>query len=711
MAEVVSMPSPFIHRLEDLDGSQVASAGGKGASLGELRRAGVRVPPAFVVGRAAFDAFMAAADPGRRVAARLADLASGRLAVDAAVEAIRELLEPAPLPEQVAAAVRAGLSQLGAARVSVRSSALCEDSAGQAWAGQLETYLNVAPDDVPAQVKACWLSIFRPAPLSYAAAHGFGTESFGVAAVVQEMIPSEVSGIGFSVHPVTQEPDLQLIEACFGLGEAIVSGRISPDQYVVDPAPPRIVENTRSEQRKGLFLDPGAARPEWREIERARGAAAKLSEPQILEYAALLERIEGHYGRPMDTEWALAGGVFHLLQARPITTLAPEYREPIVDSAEPWQLLVRRPMSLLEVSILAHWTDTEHAGDVLGLHVDRYLAIQDGAGMATSYLSQRAMEAGLAHILDLDRRDRPRLIALLERGEEVYRRGAERMQGAAGFRDLDAAVAYLIEVGQFTVTVPAWTLLALDGGQVDDPRVRELAEGLRARSLYPRVAHDLVAPIARERTRELGFSRPDRAAEVTTWREIHAGSLDRELLEERLAAVERGERFVFQFLGDAERVRFVGETGYLMMRLAGQRRLVAPDDPDQIAGQAAWPGVHRGRARVVLASVPEGYRLEDGEVLVSIQSNPNLMPLLRHAGAIVTDDGGVACHAAIICRELKIPTLIGTGRATSTIRDGDLIEVDATSQVVRILERGRPGPSSSAASSGGNGPEPSWTRP
>jgi pyruvate, water dikinase len=681
------MASPFIHWLEDLDRSQVASAGGKGASLGELRRAGVRVPPAFVVSRSAFDVFMAAADPQRRVAALLADLECGRAGVNATGAAILELLGPALLPESIAVALRSSLDALGAERLSVRSSAICEDGAARAWAGQLETFLNVAPDDVPAHVKACWLSIFRPSPLAYAAAHGYGADQFGVAAVVQKMVSSEVSGIGFSVHPVTQEPMLQLIEACFGLGEAIVSGAISPDQYVVDPAPPRIVENTRGRQQKGLFLDPSASRPEWRQLDPRRGAASKLSEPQILQYAALLDGIERHYGQPMDTEWALEGGVFHLLQARPITTLAAEYREAIVDASEPWQLLVRRPMSLLEVSILGHWIDTKHAGDVLGLHGDRYLAIQDTAGMATSFLSQRAMEAGLAHILDLDREDRERLIALLERGREVFRRGTERMESGAGFDDLDEAAEYLIEVGKFTVALPAWTLIALDGGHVNDPRVRELAEWLRARSLYPRVAHDLVAPIARKHMRKLGFSEPDRAPEVTTWREIHAGSLDRDVLEQRLAAVVRGERFVFQCLNEEERVRFVSETGYLLMRQAGQRQMVPPDDPNQIAGQAAWPGVHRGRARVVLSSDPEGYSLKDGEVLVSIQSNPNLMPLLRHAGAIVTDDGGIACHAGIICRELKIPTLIGTGRATSTIHDGDLVEVDATSQVVRILER------------------------
>jgi phosphohistidine swiveling domain-containing protein len=305
------------------------------------------------------------------------------------------------------------------------------------------------------------------------------------------------------------------------------------------------------------------------------------------------------------------------------------------------------------------------------------------------------MDAGIAHILELDRNERSRLIALLEKGHEVFAQGEARMKRGEGFRDLDEAAEYLIEIGRYTVSLPAWTLIALDSGQIDDPRVHALAEGLRARSLYPRIAHDLVAPLARQHASDLGFAAPERAPELLTWKEVHAGTLDRDTLEARRVAVDQGKRFVFQILRDGERVRFVGETGYLLMRQAGQRQIVPPDDPDRIAGQAAWPGVHRGRARIVMSSNPEGYRIEPGEVLVSIQSNPNLMPLLRNAGAIVTDDGGVACHAGIICRELKIPTVIGTGRATSTIREGDLVEVDATSQIVRILERANPAPQSS----------------
>jgi pyruvate, water dikinase len=465
-----------------------------------------------------------------------------------------------------------------------------------------------------------------------------------------------------------------------------VSGRIVPDQYVVKRGAREIVESTRGAQREGLFLEHGQPEPQWRDLGE-RGAEAKLTEQRVLEYAGLLDRIEDHYGFPVDTEWALADGVFHLLQARPITTLAAEYREQFIDNSQPWKRMFHRPLSLLEVSIIGHWTDSRHSGGDFEFHCDRFLAIQDATNLATMFFERTSFEATLEHVLQLDRSDRPRLIALLERACEVYQRGFDQIERGASFASLDDAVEHFIEVGRFTTSLPAITLLALEQGHVEDPRVRKLAEELRSHSLYPRYLSRLIEPSIKELACRLGFSEPERTPELITWRELHQGDVNRRILEERLEEVRAGRRFVHQMLGNEERLHFVTETGYLLMREARERQIIPPDDPDRIAGKTAWPGVHRGRARVVLSSYPEGHELQDGEVLVSIQSNPNLMPLLRHAGAIVTDDGGIACHAGIICRELKIPTIIGTGRATSAIHDGDLVEVDATEQVVRILER------------------------
>ncbi|MCG8584559.1 MAG: PEP-utilizing enzyme, partial [Pirellulales bacterium] len=639
-----------------------------------------------VVTRAAFDEFMQSADPDGQVMGWIGDLDGGRPAIESAATKILALLTSAPIPDEVASAIKNAASSIDEDRVSVRSSATCEDGLASAWAGQLETFLNVGPDEVLDEVRACWLSMFSTRALAYGAAHGYGHDKFGVAVVVQAMVPSEISGIGFSVHPVTQEPDLRLIEACFGQGEAIVSGRISPDQYVVKRGATEIVETEVGAQREGLFLDADSPEPVWRDLPK-RGAERKLSDDQVLEYAAILDRVEAHYGHPVDTEWAYADGQFYLLQSRPITTLADEYREKVVDDAEPWIPVVRRPLNLLETSIISHWMDSRHAGLDLGFHVDRFMCIQDASNLAQMYVGKPDMEAALEFIRDLDRTDRDHLIAILDRGEEGYRRGQELLDHAEEITDIDQAAEHLVDIGKFTTAFPAWTLMALDAGHIEDPEVIRRAERLRSNSLYPKFARMVMAPIAERMVCELGGSEPERAGELATWRELHERSLTRDVLEQRLEGIRAGRRFVMQTLGQEERVDFVTETGYLMMRLAGQRQVVPPDDPDRISGQAAWPGVHRGRARVLLTSDPTGHEFDDGDVLVSLQSNPNLMPLLRHAGAIVTDDGGVACHAGIICRELKIPTIIGTGRATSTIHDGDIVEVDAMDQVVRIIER------------------------
>jgi phosphohistidine swiveling domain-containing protein len=680
------MSGAFTHRLEELNASCVALAGGKGASLGELTRCGVPVPRGFVVASDAFTAFLEATGRRRQVESVIERLDAGALRLDAATAEIAALLAAAPVPGEVVADIERAAGELGAPSVSVRSSATCEDGGACAWAGQLETYLNVPPRLIVARVRDCWLSLFTPRALAYGAAHGYGAASFSVAVVVQEMVASEVSGIAFSVHPVTQEPNILLIEACLGLGEAIVSGQVIPDQYVVERGSRAILERAVGCQRQGLFADAAAPGPAWRELGEA-GSRPKLSDEQVRRYAAIVESIQDHYGYPVDTEWALAEGEFRVLQARPITTLAEEYAESIIDPGDDWHPLVRRPMSLLEASIWSHWSDSRHAEKRMGIEADRALSIQDDAGLANDFITTAAMQAGQQHVAEMFRRDRRAMIELLERGHAIYDRAQARLERGAGFGDLDAAVDFFCDVAQHTTVFPAWVLWAYEREGIDDAQVRSLAEGLRAHTLYPAIERKIIDPMAADMTRAAGFTAPEQAAEVTTWSELRGGPVDRDLLEWRLAAVRAGRRFVFQSIDGDDQVRFVSQSGYLLMRLARQRQLAPRDDATELAGQAAWPGVCRARARVVLAPDEVGQSIEEGEVLVSIQSSPALMPLLRHCGAIVTDDGGIACHAAIIARELRKPTLIGTGRATSTIRTGDLVEVDAYAQVVRILER------------------------
>jgi hypothetical protein len=537
---------------------------------------------------------------------------------------------------------------LGLERVSVRSSATCEDGADSAWAGQLETYLGVPVQQLVARVHDCWLSIFSESALAYGAAHGYGGAEFAVAVVVQSMIASEVSGIGFSVHPVTQDPDVQLIEAGLGLGEAIVSGQIVPDQYVVKTSEARILEQGVAQQSKALYLGQDGISTQWRELGEQEGGRQKLSYDQILEYSGLLDKIHQHYGFPVDTEWAMTNGHFHVLQSRPITTLAAEYDIALVDEQYDWQKLVRRPMSLLEVSIVAHWMDTEHAGIDLGMHADHALFIQDDAGCASIHLTQQALAAGFSFLMDLQRNDRDKLLEIMHRAQKIAARGVEGVTAAAdSIQDLRAAGEYLIRTGEYTTSLPVWMLLAMERDHIDDPRLRTIAEALRAQTLYPSVERYVVDPIVEKAAREMGFSEPERAVEVATWHELCDSSVDVATMEQRLEQVKQGKQFVYQCLAGKESLYFVAETGYLLARIARQNQVPVAEDPNVIRGQAAWPGVHRGRARVVLAADAVGQPIDDGDVLVSIQSSPALMPLLRHAGAIVTDEGGVACRSFV----------------------------------------------------------------
>ncbi|MEM9227228.1 MAG: PEP-utilizing enzyme [Verrucomicrobiota bacterium] len=342
---------------------------------------------------------------------------------------------------------------------------------------------------------------------------------------------------------------------------------------------------------------------------------------------------------------------------------------------------------MIEYSLIGHWTDPQHASRDLGFtNLDRFLGIQDDVGMTTMYFPADLLAQAHAHLVELQREKRDELLRLLRKGQELYEAGMQRVDSNQPFHDLVEAAEYFCEIGKFTVVLPAWMLNAFEAAGVKDSEIQEIAEFLRGHSVYPRLVQKLLHPYAIGYAQQLGLPEPEQAPHLVAWDELHCG-VDRETWNERLTALKQDKRFVFEMDGHEIRVRFLSQTGYLLMRLATKDDCSTSEDPNLLKGQAAWPGYHRGRARVVLSSNPEGYALNEGDILISIQCNPNLMPLLRHAGAIVTDEGGVACHAGIVARELRVPAVIATGDATSKIHDGDLIEVDATEQVVRILER------------------------
>lgn len=298
-------------------------AGGKGASLGEMTQAGIPVPPGFVVLSAAFEKFIIETDLVQEIDTILHSVNHKEIhTVESASEQIKALITSVKMPDDIAEEIKKEFKKLDAKFVAVRSSATAEDSSAAAWAGQLESYLNTTENELIEKVQHCWASLFTPRAIFYRFEKMLHTTKISVAVVVQKMVESEISGIAFSVHPVTQDYNQLIIEAGLGLGEAIVSGQITPDSYVVEKIPRRIIDINVSTQERGLYKKEGGGN-EWRDIPTEEGEKQVLTNDQILKLSELILKIENHYGFPCDIEWAYEKGKFYIVQSRPITTLTP----------------------------------------------------------------------------------------------------------------------------------------------------------------------------------------------------------------------------------------------------------------------------------------------------------------------------------------------------------------------------------------------------
>ncbi|MFH0970733.1 MAG: PEP/pyruvate-binding domain-containing protein [Candidatus Diapherotrites archaeon] len=311
----------FIQPFTDLSKEDVAVAGGKGASLGEMIQAKIPVPPGFVILSSAFDRFISETNIKADIDSILHKVNHHEMeSVERASEEIQALILSQKVSIDLQKEILSNFNKLNTPFVAVRSSATAEDSSSAAWAGQLDTFLNTTKEKLLENVKRCWASLFTPRAIFYRFEKGLHGEHISVAVVVQKMVESEVSGIAFSVHPVTQDYNQLIIEAGYGLGEAIVSGQITPDSYVLEKKPFGFLNKNVSEQKRGIFrLENGGN--EWKEIDSEKGSLQKLDDTQIQELGKLVLKIEAHYGFPVDVEWALEKGIFYITQSRPITTL------------------------------------------------------------------------------------------------------------------------------------------------------------------------------------------------------------------------------------------------------------------------------------------------------------------------------------------------------------------------------------------------------
>ena len=318
---------------EELTKDDVPLVGGKNANLGELIKAGIPVPPGFAVTAYAYKKFIEETGIKDKIYEIIRETVKEGKPEEyqEASKKIRELIEQTPMLEEIRKAIEEAYAELssrvGKAEefVAVRSSATAEDLPDASFAGQQETFLNVkGKEDVVEKVQKCWSSLFTPRAIFYREQHGFPHEKVLISVAVQKMVNAKAAGVIFTIHPVTGEEDKIVIEGNWGLGEAVVSGAVTPDEWVVSKKTLDVVEERIVEKTVEYIRDPKTGKTIHAEVPPERRKIPCLTPEEVKKLAELAVKIENHYGRPMDIEWAIDKDLpfpenTFIVQARPET--------------------------------------------------------------------------------------------------------------------------------------------------------------------------------------------------------------------------------------------------------------------------------------------------------------------------------------------------------------------------------------------------------
>ncbi len=331
--------------LEEVGKEDISVVGGKGASLGEMINIGIPVPGGFAVTAQAFRQFIERAGIAKALFDSLKVDVNNPEELLKAEERAKSIVMGAEVPKDIENAIKERYRELCEREgeevfVAVRSSATAEDLPDASFAGQQETYLNVrGADAVFEAVRKCWASLYGARAIFYRVEQGFEHERVNLSAIVQKMVDSEKSGVMFSSQPSTGEPQV-VIEAAWGLGETVVSGSVSPDNYVVDRSSKKIVHKMVATKEIMTVRDPETFQTVTIPVPPEKRNAQVLTESEILDLAKYAEILEKHYGIPQDIEWGIEKNKIYILQSRPITTIAKRAKEAAPEPVSSGRILV-----------------------------------------------------------------------------------------------------------------------------------------------------------------------------------------------------------------------------------------------------------------------------------------------------------------------------------------------------------------------------------
>ncbi len=639
-------------------------AGGKGASLGEMTQNGIPVPPGFVVLSTTFDEFIKEADLIQEIDSIIDGVNHKDInSVEVASEKIQALIKNAQMPESIASEIKTKFKDLDTEFVAVRSSATAEDGADNAWAGQLDSFLNTKESNLLEKVQHCWASLFTPRAIFYRFEKGLHTTKISVAVVVQKMVNSEVSGIAFSVHPVTEDRNQMIIEAGFGLGEAIVSGSVTPDSYVIEKDPRRIIDINVSSQTRALYrVETGGN--EWIDIPEPKASSQVLTEAQISEFADLIMRIENHYGFPCDIEWAFEKGKFYIVQSRPITTLRKKE-----GATKIFEKFITRPYSLIQIQSYYNMLDMIKID--LGYITYPIFRFCPETKVCTAYYDMKELQIVFKKISELFTNNTKFRNNFFNEFEDVvdkilpFLENKKEIKNLKEFKEFYSLFTlFMKDVGGYGWVIPQINGIPeeLNDRLVKKREILEKYSGMRDKiflKIIPKIiVDDLIDPFFITYEEVIDYT--SKKSEYIKERE--GGFLiykDKILTEKSINGFLEENMFI---LKEPEILSF-----------------------DEIKGASASNGIIKGKCKLVYTE-EDMVKINSGDILVSPMTRPEFLPAIKKSGAVITDEGGVTCHAAIVARELKIPCIIGTKIATKVLKDGDMVEVDANTGIVKIIK-------------------------
>jgi phosphohistidine swiveling domain-containing protein len=641
--------------LADFGGGDLAAAGGKGAALGELLRQGFPVPPGFVIITDAYRLLLARTGLG----AALDSLTDQNTDDGGALRALfARFGMPAAFRVEIGEAYRA----LGSGAVAVRSSATAEDLPGAAFAGQQDTYLNVVGEEAVAKaVTDCWASLWTDRAIAYRRRQGTSPREVAIAVVVQQMVPADAAGVMFSANPVTGERGEIVVDASPGLGEAVVSGRVTPERYLLD---------RRGKVRSfvpggGEVVVSPVGGGGTKELPGSRSPVPCLAAAQLRGLADLACRAQEHFGRPQDIEWALAGGRIHVLQSRPMTAL-------------PLRLMLVLLGRLKLASALAAGAETRTSQANRALEQLAAMVRAD-PGLASAFASSDAPPA----LLQLVQED-PAHAAFREALARFLREFGNRetvsvvLSSSPTWSDNPEVVLGLVTalLGQRprTADQTGAALAALKGHpllRLGPVRRQVLAavEAARAGMAFREDSHfyaTKVIPPMRRAYRELG-RRLVAAGVLDDAKDVyHLRFEELEAITDDGGALPPSVRQRYRPLVQARAAKRRELEGMPLLdtALLFTNRRRAPGV--LVSGTPASRGRAEGPVRIIRG--PEEFgRLRSGDVLVCPYTNPSWTPLFQRAAAVVVDMGGLGSHAAIVAREYGIPAVMGTGTGTGIL--------------------------------------------